>query len=866
MIIYILFFITGISGLVYQVLWARMFGLVFGNTIFASSTVLGAYMAGLALGSYIAGKIIARRRDGLRIYAVLELGIGLFGAFMPFIVRGIPGIYGPIYRALSPSFPFLTGIRSFISFLVLIVPCLLIGATLPVISKYVTDNWQSRKGIVAKLYGINTLGAVIGCFSSGFMAIRYLGITITSLAAASLNIAVAVIAGLLYTKRKKVTIPKPQNAEQPAGGRSAGNSRIFLIAYGMAGFAALALEVGWIRSMVWIIGLDSYAFAAMLSVVLAGIGLGSFIISFFIDRIERNIPTLYGIHFFLGIFVFLSIIAIHNAHDLIRGILSIVNRSPFVRFIFINLGAYTVIQIIIASLILLIPALLMGAAFPLFVRVYIRRSGNVGQGVGSIYAVNTMGGIFGSIAMGFLIIPIFGLLPSIAAMGIIYFGVALVLLFLSKGERAVVRRLKGSVIIGVTLLLLFTVNFDFTNILSKTLKTAGEYTFEKVLYFREHATGAIMVKESEIYGREMLIDGIQVASSGDFDLHSHIYPAHLMSLLKENPKDVLIVAFGCGGTSGSLLLYDDVDLLDAVEICNGVVEPAIQFFSEMNSDVFQNEKLNLIIQDGKNYVGMTEKSYDIIYSGPIHPQSNQASAALYTIEYFEDCKKSLKADGFQCLWLPLHVTAPDYFKILVKTFMEVYPHVTLWQLPHTPNSASHPHLIGSQEEIYPDYEVINRKLARPGIREDLNRLHDTRFQEPYEFIAQLVLGEQQLREMVADVRVLNTDNLPVVEFYDHSVDLVADSKKSKAVLLGEIAKRMEHPLKYVQNVPAGEREQLKRQLDRLYEGYKNLMLGHSLIAISEFSGADVEKFIRQYYEKAREYLPESTYLQKYLSR
>jgi spermidine synthase len=324
------------------------------------------------------------------------------------------------------------------------------------------------------------------------------------------------------------------------------------------------------------------------------------------------------------------------------------------------------------------------------------------------------------------------------------------------------------------------------------------------------------------------------------------------------------VAFGAGGTSGSLLLYDEIERLDVVEICEGVIEPAKRYFSEMNSNVFADPRLNLIIQDGKNYVHMTDRKYDIIYSGPIHPQSNQGSAALYTREYFEDCRDRLKEGGFQCLWLPLHVTNPVYFKIILKTFMEVYPYITLWQLPHTENSASHPHLIGSLQPVFPDYEVVAEKLSRTAVQKDLKRLHDTRFSEPYEFFAQLAMDREHLEGWIEGVHSLNTDDLPVVEFYRHTVNLVASSKASKAKLLNEIAKNMTLPLVYVRNVPEQQEDKLRSELERLCEGYRYLLVGHSLIALSDFTGEDVTPYVWDYYGRAFQLLPESTYLKRYL--
>ena len=216
-----------------------------------------------------------------------------------------------------------------------------------------------------------------------------------------------------------------------------------------------------------------------------------------------------------------------------------------------------------------------------------------------------------------------------------------------------VSRRGDSLRIYAVLIMGLSSDLDIRDVVSKTATEGGMYRSERVLYFREHATGSVMVKES---------DGMQVASTGDFDLHSHLYPAHLMSLPHSRPAEPLVVAFGCGGTSGSMLLYDEVDRL-----------------------------------------------YDIVYSGPIHPQSNQGSAVLYAREYFQECRRLLKPGGFQCLWLPLHVTAPAYFKIIVKTFLSVYPYVSLWQLAHT----------------------------------------DIAFAKPFEFFSQLVLGPEQLQVWIS---------------------------------------------------------------------------------------------------------------------
>lgn len=880
-ILYTLFFCTGISGLVYQVLWVRMFGLIFGNTIFASSTVLAVFMAGLALGSFGAGRYVARRGDGLRIYAGLELLAGLLGALIPLLMGVLPEVYIWLYREFQPSFPVLTLIRFLLSFVILILPCTFMGATLPVLTKYLTGHQKEERTIIGKLYGINTLGAVVGCFATGFVFIGKLGLVLSSMTAAVLNLSVAGIAFYLFQtqwagnpklagqsparrvySKKKI---QPENHLESTPNLSVPR-QLLLWSYAFSGFAALALEVGWTRALVWITGVDSYAFSTMLSVILAGIGIGSLIFSFFRKRVNQDLQFLYGIQFLIGVFVMLSIWAIQYSFEINHGIENAVNGLNALHFLFKALGAYTITHILDSAVIFLIPSILMGIAFPLFATVLIRVTGNVGAGIGNIYSANTVGGIFGSLLMGFLIIPACGLLPSIALMGLIYLGISLALLIASKAEKPGKRIIKAVAVLAVAVLMVTLTDLDFTHFLKKTLAGEEQRVDEKLIYYREFASGGVLVKESRVFGKEMLIDGVQVASTGDHDLHSHLYPAHLISLLRKDLGDALVIAFGAGGTSGSLLLYDDLQSLDVVEICEGVVEPAKQYFTEMNSNVFQNPKLNLIIQDGKNYVRMTDKTYDVIYSGPIHPQSNQGSAALYTRDFFEDCRKRLKEDGFQCLWLPMHMSAAEDFKIIVRTFMEVYPHVTLWYLPQTDMSVSHPHLIGSNQPIYPDYGLIAAKMKNPVIIKDLARLHETAFKEPYEFISQFAMGEENLKKMVERIDKLNTDNLPVVEFYDRPMNVFIASKIAKTYLLTDVVRYMENPYPYVQNVPEDKKEELKRQLDRLYEGYRNIIQGHCFLTARNYlkENEDVERAIGVYYAEAFKLIPESSYLRKIL--
>ncbi len=874
-IIFLLFFFTGISSLVYQVIWVRMFGLVFGNTLYASSAVLAAFMAGLALGSFLSGRLMEKRRDGLRVYAVLELCIGVCGVLMALGVALASRIDILIFRRFAPSYGFLTGLRFVYSFLLLVIPCTLMGATLPALGTFVIGARAGGASLLGKLYGVNTLGAFAGCFASGFYLIGGIGISRTTLVAAALNVSVAAASLVLFGafSRKTAATGKAEPAEPKSEWLSGleGNpvlGRVVLIAYAFSGFSALALEVAWTRSLVWVMGMDSYAFAAMLCVILAGIGMGSLLYPVLRKRIRRPVAFLGRLQLLIGLFVVVSIFAIHRAIGT-REAVSALLSSMSLGGLYSVIAPYTIVQMAVSAAILLIPSLLMGLAFPIYAAVYIGVKGSVGRGIGNIYSVNTLGGIVGSLAMGFFIIPVMGLLPSIGLMAAVYIVVSLVITTVDREQARSGKLVTVGVAAAASLLLFLVTDMSFVSVLKTTLGADQSRRDESIVYFKETATGSVLVKQSAVYGKEMLIDGVQVASTGDFDLHSHIYPAHLIGLLKRELDDVLVIAFGAGGTSGSLLKYPEVKRLDVVEICEGVIDPARKYFSDMNSGVFADPRLNLIIQDGKNYIKMTNRRYDVIYSGPIHPQSNQGSAALYTKEYFADCRSRLKSGGFQCLWLPLHMSSPADFLAIVKAYREVYPYVTLWQMPETETSESHPHLIGSMGPILPDYQIVSARLSRPEIARDIARLQDAGFSEPAQFISQLAMDQEGLEKLMDGFSRVNTDDRPSVEFYKRPFNVQIESKRTQSLLCQAIEKIMENPERFVQNVPPSEKPRLGRELARLFEGNKALVKGHAFYIARLNLQPDPEMLsnfnylIITSYSRAYRFIPESTYLKKF---
>jgi spermidine synthase len=866
----LLFIFSGISGIIYEIIWVRFFGLVFGNTVFASSAVLSVFMTGLALGSWLFGKYVDRRNNPLTTYLLLELGIGIFGMLVPLCIHVATPLYALIYRQFHPSFYQISLIRVFVSFLILIVPCTLMGGTLPVISKFISGVFGGMPEKQAgRLYAVNTFGAVIGCLVSGYFLIGTIGLIGTTAIAVLLNFTIAA-AVFFYGRKLKNTshasIEKNILVAEKTNILSFTNRQVktVIALYAVSGFLSLFLEVAWTRAIVWVMGMDAYAFASMLAVFLSGLALGSFLVSRFVKNMNGAILKLGIIEALIGVAVIISTVLITDMYGIMHNLEHHFSTNSF-------WGSF-VFLFTIAATIMAAPALLMGMAFPLALKVSLAGKTNIGTRVGLVYGANTIGSVFGSLLAGFVALPLIGAMKSIVIAGGIFLLIAAVLIMTAREYRKTAVNAGAILLAAASLVLMFTYAPDFKDALSRGLNEG-----EQLIYFKETVTGDVEVTESRSadYGRILRIDGRQVACDGQTDVASHKYPAHLMVFLNNHPKTALLIAFGAGGTAGSILRYDELQRLDVVEICGGVIEPARRYFSNMNNGALDDPRLHLIIQDGKNFVRLTDKTYDIIYSGPIHPQSNQGSAALYTKDFFEDCRKRLTPGGIHCVWLPMHIP-PEDFKVIVKTFQQVYPHSSMWLTTCTPNTIMHTHLIGSNEPLAIDYRRINEELRKGEVNAD--QLDYVTLSNGFDFIGHCAMGEKKLREFTADISRINTDNLPYAEFYRKlGRKIYRQNRECPALILSDIVRLKENAMPYVVNIPDSERTGLDEKMAAYCKGDSLRIEGHICTIMCNVLAeeakisktVDVNKAFEyytnsyRYYSEALRYLPDDRFLNEF---
>jgi spermidine synthase len=417
-LILMLFFLSGTCGLIYEVTWAKMLTWSFGSTVFATSTVLVAFMGGLGLGSLVFGRLVDSYSDrSLEVYAILQAGIGLFAFAVPFLLGGLDRIYDHVYQSFRSSFYLFSLIRFTLSLTILIIPTTLMGGTLPVISRAFVRSIGRAGSKVGLLYFVNTLGAVAGAIAAGFFLIERVGSKETTFIAGLLNFFIAgtvmLMSRQLHVHRKVQAFAYDQKGQEMSKhvlASTTGLSMVYLalLIYTLSGFCALGYEVLWTRVLVFFLGSSTYAFTIILATFLLGLALGSLFAARFVQK--KNLFLMLGaIEISIGLFGMLSLLILVRLDSFSTSLYSFFSRLEWWKL--------TMIRFIQSFLILLVPTFLMGMAFPVVIKICSNSIARLGRSLGNLCALNTFGAAVGSFAAGFILIPVFGLQKSITVRG-----------------------------------------------------------------------------------------------------------------------------------------------------------------------------------------------------------------------------------------------------------------------------------------------------------------------------------------------------------------------------------------------------------------------------------------------------------------
>jgi len=761
--IMLIYFISGACSLIDEVVWVRLIKLTLGNTIYATSIVVSVFMGGLALGAIVMGRYSDRIQSRLRLYALLEILVTVSALSLPWMLKVADRVYVWFYRSYHPSHAQLMVLQIVISAALLLLPSMLMGSTLPLLGRFVTSLEKECGHLVGRLYALNTLGAACGCFLAGFVLIRTFGVMGTLYTAAAMNLLVA--SGGWFLSRFSIVSDKREErlatvrpARVSAVKNSDGGFYVLVAAFFLSGLISIGYELLWMRSIIHLLGGFTYVFSAVLTVYLVGNVIGAGIGSRLARRLKK--PAL-GFAVSLSVLGFCGVFYLPLLILWTSKVAPYLNRESLSLYRLFRSSYYTVNPLLQSMFLFLVPSIVMGIGFPIALQAWANHKHKIGQSTGTAYGANTIGAVFGGIITGFVLIPLLGVQVSIFILGLVgmWFASVMWLLFSPAPKTASKLSLAGCAMAATIVILAVPSNLFHTvvrlnpMIPNCELVDVKEGTTTTVSLHRDAWEGSLQLLSSG-----QIIAGDNYAERGDQKMLGH-----LGILLNSGSRKVLSVGFGSGETTCCLAQHE-LDRIDCVEIAPEVVEVSLKNFMHLNLGEKLDEEVNMIFMDAKNYIHLTDTTYDVIINDSIHPREFAENASLYTREYFESAREHLNKNGIIMSWLPIYGMPASVFGSIIVTLMEVFPHVTIWY----PSSRPAPLvlIIGSEERQYYSPEHIQREMLKPGVRESLALIdiHDST-----DVLACYVADDQDMRRIMGNFSI-NSDHYPLVEF---STDLKA---------------------------------------------------------------------------------------------
>jgi spermidine synthase len=720
-----LFFCSGACALTYQVLWLRLLALVFGVTVHAASTVLTAFMTGLAVGSVLAGPLLRRVGRPLLIFGVAEILVGLFAAATPFELDAAAFIYERLYRAAPDSLGVLTLARFVSSFVVLLLPTVLMGLTLPALSASTMVRERRFGSRLGALYAINTAGAVTGAVLTGFVLIGGIGIRKSFLLAASVNVAVGVVALLMRRRDTGPDVaPRTNQEPRPAETTPPSLAGVVAIVIVISGLAALALEVIWFRMLAQFLDATTYAFTTMLATVLAGIAAGGGLASRLLRRDRDWTLWLCALQLGTGVAVIAS--------------------AAFLSWSYAA-GWRTSAPVAASAAAILPAALMMGLSFPTALRAAIGAAAvsdgaATGRRVGRLYALNVGGAVVGAVLGGFVLLPWLGTRHALIAAASLYVGSGCLLGLRARSRRQIV--LVAS---------LGAITFAFV---AARVPDPFAAAFE-----RRHGAGmselwrydglqtAVSVRASQAR-RVLYLDGVHQADDGPEMVRLHRTIGHLPMVLHASPADALVVGLGGGATAGAVSRYPGVRV-QVVELSEGV-RRAGPFFAHVSYDVLRSPNVRLRVDDGRNFLLLSGEKFDVITADIIKPH-HAGAGHLYSREYFRLVRGALKENGIALQWIGDR--SGMQYRLIMRTFLDVFPEATLW--------CDGSLMTGSLGPLRIHPSTLPTRRAAPETRAALDEVGLADFAT---LTSWHTAGAREMKRFVGDGPIL-TDDRPLVEYF-----------------------------------------------------------------------------------------------------
>ena len=763
--IYAIFCLSGISGLLYQVIWVRWFGLVFGNTVYSASLVIAVFMCGLGVGSYAAGRWIDRRASGdpvvaLRVYAYLEFGIGALGVLMGLALPALEPFAAHIsgysvgvngwYELSVLSY----GLRYLLAVAILAPITLLMGATLTILIRYLLSTDIDLAGWrVGFLYGFNTAGAALGAFLSDFALIPLVGLFASHMSAVALNL----VAGVAALGVAHLGATCPNRSEE---GRSvpppnpAAHLSVPIVFTGLAiflsGFCAMGFEILWFRYFSITLGGFRSVFSLLLTVILGGMWLGS-MAGGVCHRRLGNPGLLYMIS--QSSFVAVSI--------LLLGFVT--SRPGSVTFVEDPFGLtlaydFAVTWELLKPMVLItgLPAILMGFVFPLANANIQQAEDQIGRRAGVLYLANTTGAVLGSLCAGFLLLPGLGLKSSATVLATLGVG-AVLSIYVAMRQTDASRPRRTGIAVACSAAALVAVVI-WARLPSDLFHRVGLSDNETALAVSEGINELVTVVECDTCyeGRILRTNGHNMSGTTPQAQRYMRAFSHLPLLHMKHPTDVLVICFGVGITVHAASLHPSVQRIEVADLSRDVLNHA-SYFRDANHDVLTDERVRVFINDGRQHLWMRDEgSYDLITLEP-PPIGFAGVSALYSREFYALARTRLREGGFMSQWLPGYQLPEDVVRSMIRAFIDVFPNAILLS-----GERQELILIGANAETFtiaPD--TLRSELERrPRVKADLQQVW---LESPIDILGTFVASSTTLSRATRLAAPVTDDN-PMMEY------------------------------------------------------------------------------------------------------
>lgn len=739
-------FVSGIVTLAYEVVWTRELLNLLGSTTLASTIILATFMAGIAFGAWLCGRITEHAREPLWFYIFAEAALSLFGLIFPILLEYAMAITAGQYALAMLA-------------LFLLIPTFLMGIALPALAASLQKCGAVNRRYIAWLYGLNVFGGVVAVLATGFVVLPVIGVAMTGKLAATIGIlAAAAAVAIVMRPNLMAGSPTALDSRPPRSWAKTGKS-LLGVALFLSGVASLGYEVLWTRVLVLVVGSSTNAFALMLGLYLLGLALGSFLIGHRLAELNRPDRTFQYLQIGVavsavagvGIFRFLPSLALIGYAQL--------GTSP---------GSIIAINGVLSALIILPPTIMIGASFPVAARLLERTAPRRGREFGTALGLITAGNVAGVFLAAFVAIPALGLQGGISALAALNTVAAIVLWSSKQVIRARAGLLVPGASFGVLAVAALIPSWDRAVMTSGVFRQAPIYlamlgsadrlerafSAYRTVFYREGREAVVAVFERPTLSgsphRVLTIDGKVDASTGS-DMATQVLSGELPLYFQPDAKKALVIGLASGVTVGTLARHP-LERLDVVEIEPAVIEASRSFDAFSNTPI-QDPRVKVIVGDGRRYLRSTSHRYDVIVSEPSNPWLSM-SARLFTREFFQLVRSRMARRGIFVQWIPLYGLSAPQFKTLVRTLLDVFPNLSLFQVADGDLVA-----LASVERlaIYP--QILDQAFLGAQ-KEQLFRIG---INSPADILSRWLADGEGLRTVLGD-GPLNTDDNGYLEF------------------------------------------------------------------------------------------------------